>query len=67
MTGDIVNLRQFRKNKIRSEKQKKAAGNRAKFGRTKAQKRLEKSEKDSQIRKLDGHNRTPPGRPEKNE
>lgn len=71
MTGDIVNLRQFRKNKNRSEKQNKAAENGAKFGRTKAQKRLEETQKDGQAHKLDGHKRRPQGdvsgRPENNE
>ncbi len=40
MTGDIVNLRQFRKQNARSEKEKQADQNRLTFGRTKAEKNL---------------------------
>jgi hypothetical protein len=43
MPGDIVNLRQFRKSKARAEKDAKAEQNRAKFGRTKGQKQLDKA------------------------
>ena len=50
MAADIVNLRQFRKQKARSEKEKQAEQNRLSFGRTKAEKTLtsalnEKAEK----------------------
>ncbi|CAN7462456.1 DUF4169 family protein [Pararhizobium sp. LjRoot255] len=40
MTGDVVNLRQFRKQKARTEKDKHAEQNRISFGRTKAEKQL---------------------------
>ena len=40
MTGDVVNLRQFRKHKARTEKDKRAEQNRISFGRTKAEKQL---------------------------
>ncbi len=40
MTGDVVNLRQFRKQKARSEKEKQAEQNRLSFGRTKSEKSL---------------------------
>ena len=40
MAADIVNLRQFRKQKVRSEKEKQAEQNRLSFGRTKAEKNL---------------------------
>lgn len=40
MAADIVNLRQFRKQKARSEKEKQAEQNRLSFGRTKAEKNL---------------------------
>lgn len=51
MSGDIVNLRQFRKQKTRAEKEKTAEQNRITFGRTKAEKSLttklnEKAEKE---------------------
>ena len=50
MAADIVNLRQFRKQKARSEKEKQAEQNRLSFGRTKTDKNLtsalnEKAEK----------------------
>lgn len=40
MSGDVVNLRHFRKQKARSDKEKKAEQNRIAFGRTKAEKSL---------------------------
>lgn len=58
VTGDVVNLRQFRKQKARSEKEKQAEQNRLTFGRTKAEKSLtnalnEKAEQSLDQRKLD--------------
>lgn len=38
--GDVINLRQARKARDRSESESKADANRAKHGRTKAEKRL---------------------------
>lgn len=40
MSADVVNLRQFRKVKARSEKEKQAEQNRLTFGRTKDEKNL---------------------------
>ena len=40
MSGDVVNLRQVRKQKARSDKDKRAEQNRIAFGRTKAEKSL---------------------------
>ncbi|THF53951.1 DUF4169 family protein [Allorhizobium terrae] len=40
MSGDVVNLRQFKKAKARVEKEKAADQNRLTFGRTKAEKNL---------------------------
>lgn len=40
MSADVVNLRQFRKIKARSEKERQAEQNRLFFGRTKAEKNL---------------------------
>ncbi len=57
MPSDIVNLRQFRKSKARAEKDAKAEENRVKFGRTKAEKQLQKAEKEMAFRQLDGHKR----------
>lgn len=46
MSGDIVNLRQVRKQKARSEKEKRAEQNRISFGRTKAEKTLTRTLND---------------------
>ncbi|UJW74097.1 DUF4169 family protein [Rhizobium sp. SL42] len=43
MAADIVNLRQFRKAKARTEKEATAEQNRISFGRTKAEKSLTRS------------------------
>lgn len=58
MPGDVVNLRQFRKAKARSEKEKQAEQNRISFGRTKAEKDLtsrlnEKADKAHEQGRLD--------------
>lgn len=51
----VVNLRQRRKAKARTEKEKKADQNRRIHGRTKAEKRKEAMEADLASRRLDGH------------
>ena len=53
MTGDVVNLRQFRKQKARSEKEKQAEQNRLSFGRTKSEKSLTTALNDKAERQLD--------------
>lgn len=53
MTGDVVNLRQFRKQKVRSEKEKQAEQNRLTFGRTKAEKNLTSALNDKAEKTLD--------------
>ncbi|MEH3125228.1 DUF4169 family protein [Agrobacterium cavarae] len=53
MTGDVVNLRQFRKQKVRSEKEKQAEQNRLSFGRTKSEKSLTTALNDKAERQLD--------------
>jgi hypothetical protein len=58
--GDIVNLRQARKHAARAEQEKQAAANRAKFGRTKAE-RASKAHEDKRLQKtLDGAKRDDP-------
>ena len=47
MAADIVNLRQFRKQKARSEKEKQAEQNRLSHGRTKTEKNLLGPERQS--------------------
>ncbi|NLR96488.1 DUF4169 family protein [Rhizobium sp. P38BS-XIX] len=46
MSAEIVNLRQFRKKQVRSEKEKQAEQNRISFGRTKTEKNLTKALND---------------------
>ncbi|GEO86798.1 MULTISPECIES: DUF4169 family protein [Alphaproteobacteria] len=53
MSADVVNLRQFRKVKARSEKEKQADQNRLTFGRTKAEKNLTKALNAKAERTLD--------------
>ena len=55
--AEIVNLRQVRKAKARAGKEAEAATNRAKFGRTKAEKQVEAAKKSIEDKRLDGHKR----------
>lgn len=57
MSADLINLNRARKAKARRDAEAKAEENRAKFGRTKAEKLLEKSEAERAARRLDGHRR----------
>ena len=67
MTGDVVNLRQFRKQKARSEKEKQAEQNRLSFGRTKSEKSLTTALNDKAERQLDQGKLEPQdGEPEQN-
>ena len=54
---EIVNLRQARKRKERDERARAAEENRAKFGRTEADKKLTLREKTREDRRLEGHKR----------
>lgn len=49
--GEIINLRRVRKQKARDRAEAEAAANRAKFGRTKAEKAREAKE----TKRLSGH------------
>lgn len=51
--SDIVNLRQFKKQKARAEKEKRADQNRVLFGRTKSEKVLTQAEMTKAQRFLD--------------
>ena len=53
--AEIVNLRAARKAKERSQARAKGDENAAKFGRTKAEKDLEKARAEKAKRDLDGH------------
>lgn len=50
----VINLRQARKDRDRAEKRAKADANAAKYGRTKAQKAVEKADQDRESKHLDG-------------
>jgi hypothetical protein len=62
--AEIVNLRLARKARDRAQAQQQAAENRAKFGRTKAQKQADKTATERDARALDGARREGPERPE---
>ncbi|MFD1328539.1 DUF4169 family protein [Mycoplana ramosa] len=51
--SDVVNLRQFRKQKVVSEKERQAEQNRISFGRTKAEKNLTRALNDKAAKALD--------------
>jgi hypothetical protein len=51
----VINLQKKRKAKARTDKEKKAAENRIKFGRTKAEKQTEKMKSEILSRHIDGH------------
>jgi hypothetical protein len=53
--SEIINLRQHRKAKARSEKEKTAEQNRTLHGRTKAQKKKEEQDAERLEKHLDGH------------
>lgn len=50
----VINLRQARKDRDRAEKRAKGDANAAKFGRSKAQKAVEKTDADRAAKHLDG-------------
>lgn len=52
--ADVVNLNQFRKARARTDKTKLAQDNRAKFGRTKADKAKDAKDRTKQVHTLDG-------------
>ena len=55
--AEIVSLNRFRKEKARGEARAKADANAVKFGRTKAEKELEKARAEQTARALDGAKR----------
>jgi hypothetical protein len=57
MSAEIVNLNKARKAKARADKETTAAHNRAKFGRTKAERLRETAEDERRQRELDGARR----------
>jgi phage protein D len=55
--AEVVNLNRARKAKARAEARAQADTNAARFGRTKAEKALEKAQADKAARDHDGHRR----------
>jgi len=55
--AEIINLRQARKQRDRQEKESRAAANRVRFGRTKAERRQARDEEARKARDLDGKRR----------
>ncbi|RCW89018.1 DUF4169 family protein [Paracoccus lutimaris] len=56
-SGKVINLRAARKSAARDAARAAGDANAAKFGRSKAQKRVEKADADRAARHLDGHRR----------
>jgi hypothetical protein len=52
--GEVVNLRKRRKAKVRADRSAQAAGNRARFGRALAERRLVKTTELKRASALDG-------------
>ena len=57
MMAEVVNLRNFRKRREREEKEVAAQVNRARFGRAKTEKELNKAKLALEKKKLDKHKR----------
>lgn len=57
--SEPMNLNKFRKAKARAEKSTRAVENSVKFGRSKAQKRLQETKNAAQVQHLDQHKRDP--------
>ncbi len=55
MTAEVINLRQFKRAKAREDQDRQAEVNRAAFGRSKAQRILEKTRALQDKSKLDAH------------
>jgi hypothetical protein len=53
--GDVVNLRQFRKERERKLAESKADANRLAFGRTKQEREAQANDRERQERHIEGH------------
>ncbi|MFE0758932.1 DUF4169 family protein [Inquilinus sp. NPDC058860] len=58
--GEVINLRQARKAKARAGKEAQAQENRARFGRTGAEKRRDADAAGREARRHEGHRVEPP-------
>lgn len=59
MSGDVVNLRSYRKRRERAGREAEAAENRVRHGRTKAERRLDEARRDADDRLHDGRRLQP--------
>lgn len=57
--GDVVNLNRFRKKKERAERARIAEANRAKFGRTKAEREHQTKARELEVKRHEGHKLEP--------
>lgn len=57
--GDVVNLRRARKARNRTDAAAQAAEQRARFGRSPSNKRLDRALEEKRVRNLDSHRREP--------
>ncbi len=57
MSAEIVNLKRARKDRARTDKERQAAENRVRFGRTKAERSIEAADAEKKFRELEGHRR----------
>ena len=53
--GDLVNLKRFKKRNAREQSAKQAEANRARFGRTNAERVMDEHRNDRASRELDRH------------
>ncbi len=59
MSAEIVNLRRARKARARADKEDRAAENRRRHGRSKAEKQAESIERERAERRIESHRREP--------
>ncbi len=52
--GDVINLNQYRKAKARAEKERLAAENRVRHGRTRGERKATKAEQEREAAELEG-------------
>ena len=57
MSAELINLKRVRKNRKRTEDEKRANENRIKFGRSKIETQITAGEKSRAVKALDGHKR----------
>ena len=57
--AEVINLRLARKARARSEKDRQAQANRARFGQTKVERSVQKAEEERATRDLEGKRRDP--------